>query len=286
MIKHSFTLTILLVIFYSSNIFGQCADLAQLATNGNCLYLTWDTPPSPMETDISTAVNNYSYISGTGTSGDPSVYNDGGSCPQSNPPAFTGSIVMGNLQCTYASGGLTSSNPLPVSLINFLAKESDAGIKITWSTASEYNNKGFELFKSSDAKNWRKIADIEGAGNASEVNRYQFVDQNPGKGLNYYQLKQVDFDGEFEIFDVISVEFDAAAYQPGLFPNPTSGVLNLNAADDVEIDAVKLFNRLGSIVAVYENDFSNMNLGKLPKGIYLAQIISGRKSYTQKVILE
>ncbi|ADY52376.1 hypothetical protein Pedsa_1821 [Pseudopedobacter saltans DSM 12145] len=99
-----------------------------------------------------------------------------------------------------------STITLPVSLNSFTAKTVNGNIVINWSTASEQNNKYFEILRSTDGVSFTKIGQVAGKNNSSSLNQYSFTDNTPISGTNYYQLKQVDINGESETFGPVSAK--------------------------------------------------------------------------------
>ena len=97
---------------------------------------------------------------------------------------------------------------LPVSLIYFEAKKlnSTAAI-IEWKTVTEINNNYFLVLRSTDGIHFEPIGTVDGAGNSSSLLSYSFVDENPTTGINYYQLKQVDFNGTSSYSTIKAVDF-------------------------------------------------------------------------------
>jgi hypothetical protein len=86
-----------------------------------------------------------------------------------------------------------SVTPLPVELISFNATCMNDFIQIKWTTASEKNNKMFELYKSDNALDWEWIHTESGQGDKASETNYQFIDSK--KQAVYYRLKDIDFDG-------------------------------------------------------------------------------------------
>ena len=126
------------------------------------------------------------------------------------------------------TGDTYDCSTLPVEFIFFDAYLTDERIvRLIWQTVSEINNSGFEIQKSSDGRNWQIIDFIEGQGTTTENQEYQYQDKNPFAGINYYRLKQVDFDGAFEYSKVIAVEFKNSEKNIRVFPNPSNGLINL-----------------------------------------------------------
>jgi len=84
---------------------------------------------------------------------------------------------------------------LPIELIYFHAYQVGEEVQLKWSTASEINNRGFEILRSENGIDWEALDFVNGVGNSTATNFYQYTDRFPKKGINYYRLKQIDFDG-------------------------------------------------------------------------------------------
>jgi hypothetical protein len=98
----------------------------------------------------------------------------------------------------------SSNSPLPVELLNFKAECNNNESIISWQTASEENNHYFILEKSNDAINFMSYDTIEGAGNSNSILDYFYKDiKLNNKSINYYRLKQVDFNGASEYSDIV-----------------------------------------------------------------------------------
>jgi hypothetical protein len=95
---------------------------------------------------------------------------------------------------------------LPVELISFNGKEENGVNVLKWSTASELNSDFFEVEWSRDAIDWNTIGKMQAAGNSNFLLDYQFVHENFMSGINYYRLVQYDFNGDFETFNIISID--------------------------------------------------------------------------------
>jgi hypothetical protein len=96
--------------------------------------------------------------------------------------------------------------PLPIELLFFNGVEEDEGNRLSWSTATEYNNELFTIEKSTDGIVWEAVAIVPGAGNSSNQRSYTASDYRVEKAINYYRLKQTDYDGRFEYSDIISID--------------------------------------------------------------------------------
>lgn len=99
------------------------------------------------------------------------------------------------------------ASPLPVKLSSYSIKRTNKGIQIDWTTVTERNSAYFELQKSLDGYSFETIAIIVGAGNSEKENNYQFIDNDIRSNMSYYRIKQVDFDGEFQYFQTLAMEY-------------------------------------------------------------------------------
>lgn len=143
----------------------------------------------------------------------------------SNPSTDVYSASTAGVTSFSPVGGGSGDGPLPIELINFDVSLSNENVSIEWSTASETNNDYFSIYRSRDGSSFSEIGRIEGAGNSSDILKYSWVDENPHLGINYYYLRQTDFDGVYENSEIKSVILSASDLDnPGLtlYPNPSS----------------------------------------------------------------
>ncbi|MBS1680443.1 MAG: T9SS type A sorting domain-containing protein [Bacteroidetes bacterium] len=172
---------------------------------------------------------------------------------------------------------ITSGSVLPIKLLNFYASENSGAIDLRWQTTTEINNDYFEVLRSLDGMNWSVIAKIKGAGNSVGIKSYLFSDVSPTMGLNYYRLKQVDFDGNSTLSFVVDAQnSDAHSHAITIVPNPVEDWLTIrnNLSDD---QSVHVFNMLGENVTylISEQTKTNfgfsLNLNLLPEGFYIVK---------------
>lgn len=100
------------------------------------------------------------------------------------------------------------SSALPITLIDFKAKQVGRSIKLEWSTATETNNDYFSILRSLHGlEYWYLVNSIPGAGNSNQTKQYTLYDQNPTNGINYYVLTQTDYDGTRVQYGPIAIQF-------------------------------------------------------------------------------
>jgi hypothetical protein len=112
---------------------------------------------------------------------------------------------------------------LPVEFLEFFGLPGETSNTLMWSTASELNNSHFEIERSSDGAVFTKIGSITGSGTSSSQKEYAWVDSYRPLGTCYYRLKQVDYNGEFDYSQTISLHSDGQIVLESIYPNPSSG---------------------------------------------------------------
>jgi hypothetical protein len=102
---------------------------------------------------------------------------------------------------------INCSNPLPIELLSFDGFNYNSHNLLSWKTATEMNNDFYTIERSSDGINWEKVANIDGAGTSTTLLSYTFKDYMFIKdAINYYRLKQTDFNGQYEYSGIISID--------------------------------------------------------------------------------
>jgi len=126
----------------------------------------------------------------------------------------------------YGAGNGAALVPLPVTLTSFTATASKSGVQLRWATASEKDNQGFELQRSVNGTEFKRIDYQRGAGTSSTSRTYQYLDANAPTGLVYYRLLQTDTDGTTTYSPVVATQVAAQeAITPVLYsvyPNPAT----------------------------------------------------------------
>lgn len=165
-------------------------------------------------------------------------------------------------------------SPLPVELGSFEGTKGKTNINLRWVTLSEVNNSHFELERSNDGIRFEMIGKIEGKGNTLETSVYDFVDEQPSNGINYYQLKQVDFDGQYEYSNVISIEMDFEKSELNISPNPVREKTKIILGEVFPNTILEIVSPTGQIVKEISvnNTVEEIDMQDLPNGIYFFRI--------------
>ncbi len=184
------------------------------------------------------------------------------------------------VQSVVDMGAFELQSVLPVELIAFSAKIVREDVLLSWTTASEKNNDYFEVERSADGRTFKYLETIKGAGTTTLARHYQTNDHNPINGINYYRLKQVDFDGTTTYSDIVTVEIKSEKIE--LFPNPVAGTLYLRMSDlstrEVEFQITDLTGRTMLMGATEINEgivtIPLSEVGSFPLGTYMVRVYS------------
>ncbi|MDO8549906.1 MAG: T9SS type A sorting domain-containing protein, partial [Ignavibacteria bacterium] len=179
---------------------------------------------------------------------------------------------------------------IPVELISFNSSVEGNNIKLTWQTATEINNQGFEIYR-----NGNKIAFVDGKGTTTEKQDYYFLDENLKSGIYNYRLNQLDFDGTQEVVGELTVyltlpeQFSLEQNYPNPFNPSTTISFSIPTSEFVTL---KVFDVLGNEVATLANEEkpagnykANFNGNELSSGIYFYTLQAGKYVQTKKLIL-
>ncbi len=183
---------------------------------------------------------------------------------------------------------------LPVELVSFTAEVREGAVHLSWRTASELNNAGFEVERRAQGGSWNTLGFVRGAGTTTEGRSYSFVD-NRASGTVQYRLKQVDFDGAFEYSNLIEVNaglpktFALEQNYPNPF-NPTTVIAyQLPVASEVKLEVYDVLGRKVMSLVNGRQDAGAYNLtlnaANLSSGVYFYRLQAGNFVQTKKMML-
>lgn len=196
----------------------------------------------------------------------------------------------GDGEISPGDGSASAPTVLPVELIAFGWEDDISYLTIHWATASELNNEGFDLYKSSNGDDFTHVTFISGAGNSNSITNYVYVDNFPVSGANYYQLIQRDFDGQSEDLGIIRA-FSKAGNLFNLYPNPASDKVTILFGNQFlnTTTKVKLYTISGELILskdVWVNsNAKDLNLATRP-GIYFLEADNGAFGEKRKLIVK
>ncbi|HJT73801.1 MAG TPA: T9SS type A sorting domain-containing protein [Chitinophaga sp.] len=173
--------------------------------------------------------------------------------------------------------------PLPVDLISFSGSRKEGKNLLHWSTATEINNKGFELQRSMDGSNYTALAFIQSLapeGNSVQQIHYNYNDYSYAGKKQYYRLRQVDIDGKSKLSNVVMIrDEEIKKLEVQLYPNPANTSLNVQVDSPEKVDLtcyVKDINGLVIKQDIYKvmegSNVISISTGRLSSGVYYLQL--------------
>jgi hypothetical protein len=185
---------------------------------------------------------------------------------------------------TWTSGS-RDNNSLPITLTNFVADCAGDQIYVTWTTASEINNKEFIIEASEDAISWKKIYTLPGAGNSNTNRNYEATVKSSFEKGGYVRLRQTDYNGQFETFDPVFVSCQPpATNEISLSPNPASDHVDVELKSEMKAEVtLTIFSSSGQIllnstVKIEEGtSVVRLDISALPAGVYHLNLSNNKK---------
>ncbi len=219
---------------------------------------------------VKTPINGYYLTNNNGTV----TFTRATSASQPTINSF-GAYLAPGLPTTATSLELTlDESALPVRLGMFNAKFVENSVHLDWTTYSEQNNAGFDIERSTDAKQFEKIAFIEGKVNSTSENHYTATDPLPRAGISYYRLKQKDLDGTYAYSQVRSVN-NTYTKPVVVYPNPVSDILTIDLKGNKVVGKLTILNILGQIIHqtdVGEKGQNVIDVSALSPGMYFYRL--------------
>ncbi|MDY0081554.1 MAG: T9SS type A sorting domain-containing protein [Ignavibacteriaceae bacterium] len=188
----------------------------------------------------------------------------------------------------YRAAGRT----VPVELASFTAEVNNNNVLLSWITATEINNQGFEIERSEKLEargkntneDWEKIGFVGGNGTTTEISHYTFIDEDVTIGTYNYRLKQIDYDGSFEYSNIAEVKvripFEYFLFQN--YPNPFNPETNIDYRIPEEtLVNISLYDITGSKIKELVNEKKQpghytikLKGGELNSGIYFYRLLT------------
>ena len=191
-----------------------------------------------------------------------------------------------------------ADNPAPVELVSFIGAANGNQVDLHWETATEVNNYGFEIERStfSPGTDWKSIGFIKGNGNSNSPKYYNYTDRNIQRSDSYYyRLKQIDNDGTYKYTNIININVSLPNkyYLSHNYPNPFNPETKIDfSIPQKQMVTLKVYNTLGKQVAELVNEVRDagnysviFNGSNLPSGIYIYRLQTPEYMFNQKMIL-
>lgn len=230
--------------------------------------------------------NDGNFFVDSSVSGSGDIDGNGTLCNSDGQTDPTSGSKSNNVTCTVCDG---TTNTLPVKLVSFEVQLVEANqVNIEWTTATEENNDYFEVLHSTNGVDFEVIATLNGAGNSNVMQYYQAMDYNAAEGVNYYQLKQIDYDGKSTLSNIQTVRVDANN-MISLYPNPANIGQQINVQfQEILNYQVEVYDISGRLVLNFSGADSQLQFSteSLSKGNYILRLIDGEQVQVKRFIVQ
>lgn len=186
--------------------------------------------------------------------------------------------------------GAIQASALPVELIHFTGRAANSNAVLDWKTATELNNKGFNVQRRTDEdREFTTIDWVDGAGTTTSPQVYQLIDKNLTENQYYYRLEQVDFDGTIAYSDIVTLKMDGDNLGIDLNPNPARSLVNVSLAgfdanDDYELSVIGINGQIIRTITKSGNNHQ-LDISKLSPGVYFIQLKANESISIEKLMV-
>ncbi|MEL6718795.1 MAG: T9SS type A sorting domain-containing protein [Bacteroidota bacterium] len=287
---HSCTLTLLFLFSCISVTYAQPTPAYSCGGAATDMYLVILTNPNATDADDGTVDGNCDYVFELDASNSPFgliSFNYVGTGTATPPSTDVSNSTNGFITVTSPCGSVNIQFDIttqlgaaicqirnafmPVELVHFEATAIKEGILLNWSTATEINNLGFDIERSTNGKIWKKVDFVQGNLTTLSSQTYEFTDKNPLDGKSYYRLKQIDIDGQFEYSEIIVTDYTQLGFVDiKVLPNPAKEeiLLFIGEQSRYEMINVSIFDNFGRLVKQEILSENRLMVDDLPYGIY------------------
>lgn len=182
-----------------------------------------------------------------------------------------------------------SISALPVEWLSFEAHKLEGKVQLVWATASEENNSHYVVQRSSNGDEWTTVEEVLGMGTTVSITEYDAYDLKPSSGINYYRIKQVDYDGNFEFSKTVGVYYENDFQNLRITPNPASNVATISWDVKLREAQVELYSTNGVLLEVFEVlpglEHLRVDLTSVKNGMYFIKLMSTESEITQPLMI-
>jgi hypothetical protein len=186
---------------------------------------------------------------------------------------------------------------MPVTLVNFATLQNGCNSVLQWQTSFEQNLNSFEIEYSTDGSNFKMISSVK-AKDISTGSNYQYPVSSSGV-IGYYRLRMTDFDGQFKLSNIVSVNPCNKNTTFSIAPNPINqgenfGITIYSADNNSRQGIIEVFNANGTKILQQStsisqgNNIVSINSSSMAAGVYLIRLVDGNNNFignSQKIIV-
>jgi hypothetical protein len=168
----------------------------------------------------------------------------------------------------WAENNTVIQQPLPIVFQNGLNYFlSDKRLHLEWSVATQLNNEKYLIEHSKDGSNFSSIGEIAGDGTSNKTKHYEYIHTSPSIGINYYRIKQVDYDGQYSYSDIARVRYNGYG-ESSIYPNPATSEVTIAITQPTTLKIMDVYGRVFINQAISEGQ-NTINLSELASGFYV-----------------
>lgn len=281
--------TVRVTASYSVNLQGANLGGKIIDVNGFNLTVTGNPDVNTGTSVTTSAGGNAGSLTIINSRGESATFTHSGSGPDHRFSDLNDQFVIAANNTLHKAAVASGASILPVILNNFTGNIHNATTQLSWQTATEINNAKFIVETSHQGETFQRIGEVAGAGTTTEPQNYSFTHHTPSAGINYYRLKQVDFDGTFEYSKVIAIN------APGsndvfAFPNPAREKISVQYDQSKGAGNIQLLDALGRRIQAnivgYAGNYEVTLPESLARGTYWLKVERGGKVQTLPVVKE
>lgn len=186
---------------------------------------------------------------------------------------------------------VSPNTAIPIRLLSFEAYARRNSIVLSWSTAQELNNKGFNLERSTDGVHFVSIAWIDGKINSQVKSDYLYADNFVQANTTYYyRIRQVDINNAEDISSTRQARISRQGISVTVSPVPAKDAVKLFVGGTGNAANLELYDTKGQLVKTWKqvnvSGSALLNTSELPSGIYLLNIILPEEKIVRKIMIE
>ena len=172
----------------------------------------------------------------------------------------------------------TPASTLPVIFQSFYVNREGANIQLTWVTSQEINNQYYAVEKSTDARSWKQVAIVLGAGTTNLISKYNYTDKNVTDAVVYYRIKQTDMNGDVHYSAIRTIKNDNQSNCNIYASSKQTIIVDLNSEvkNNISIQVVSMNGQI-----IKRQNFNQasyrltVNMPNVTSGVYAVQVSDG-----------
>lgn len=171
---------------------------------------------------------------------------------------------------------------VPLTLLDFKASIKEGQTFLNWKTENEINTEKFVIERSLNSIDWNVLGTTSAGKNS-----YDFIDNRPINGINFYRLKMMDKDGSYTYSEIRQVIFIFKNHFV-IAPNPAVEYADILFKDFVNFGQVTVFDLMGKKVfnkEIIALKSLRIPTGNLVKGVYMVCVTINGEVQTHKLVI-